>query len=90
MKNGRCLQIVRQPADLAGCHNLEVILHLLSPTRDACLMNKGADVLIGAKKECQNWWASRDQMGVPKCPCECKALSTGEDSINSSKKLSRR
>ena len=71
------LQVLRQPADVAGCHNLEIMLHLLKPTRDACLINKGANALLEAESGCQNWWAKNCQQAStpPTCPNECRRLS---------------
>jgi len=65
------VQLIRQPADLAGCHNLEMILYMLDPSRDACLVNKGADILLDSKPECRNWWATSQDVVPPACPGNC-------------------
>ena len=69
------LQLTKQPADVSGCHNLEVVLHMLDPSRDACLINKGGDFLVAltGKTECVNWWAlpeNQDKL-PPTCPKGC-------------------
>ena len=72
-------QLTKQPADVSGCHNLEVVLHMLDPSRDACLINKGGNILVVPTDKpdwatkCVNWWALPENQDVmpPTCPKAC-------------------
>ena len=73
------LQLINQPANMFGCHNLELVLHMLDPSRNTCLINKGGDFLVAPTdnpdwaNECVNWWTLPENQDIisPTCPKEC-------------------